>query len=769
MADVIIINGDDTDFLDKVLLIFYFKTNLNLDGYKCKITIENPTDFIRLYEVQNNTVEIVLDKTITSTLEVGEHRCSIKLLDTLNRVKTLYNFIIKVNDSLDISDNIKSEYEFEIILDKEGISKYKNYDELLNKPSINGVVLEKDKTFDEIGITQHINELSNIEIEKHNTDIKSHKDIRDELMNKQNRLIAGSNITIIDGIISSLGSQGGVTTDYKELGNKPKINNVVLDGILTLDELNIQEKGEYITEEKLLQKGYLTSIPSGYITEEELQAEQFLKTVPDTYFTDEQNELKYATKEELGTKQSLLTAGDNINIVNDEELNTSTISAIIPEEYITETELSEYDFVTNEKLTSKLKEKQNTILAGDNIKMTLNSDGTYTISAIDSKSTTVINSYNSLVNKPILNGVTLIGSKTLSDFGIQPIGDYQNKLTAGNNIQIENDVITAIIPDDICTDLELFEAMNTKADKADSLEGYNIADAYTKNEVDNNIINSINDKLTDCIISAPNGIASYTENTLTAKSGLTILFSNGLLSGYNSYNNIKLTLEQDKILDLSTMKYEDKYKEFYLILTYDNSEFNLNIISKSDFKIINTEIVPNYLSGIIKNINDNKYYKMVYVDNGIYNPINSYIKIIAEGTAIPLEDGNLQISSLMPYSVYRILNMDEMLQYTKDFQHKINFGENFIINDNNLDFQIPYNYVTKEYLIENDFATQTNINDAVNIHNTNSLSHSDIRDEIELIKSNYTTKADMNNRISQLTSKINSLDERISHLEDLLN
>lgn len=83
-------------------------------------------------------------------------------------------------------------------------------------------------------------------------------------------LAAGSQATVTNvgteneaifnfGIPKGEPGSGGGTTDYVDLSNKPKINNVELNGNKTLDELGIQPKGTY-----------LTSIPSEYITESEL-------------------------------------------------------------------------------------------------------------------------------------------------------------------------------------------------------------------------------------------------------------------------------------------------------------------------------------------------------------------------------------------------------------------------------------------------------------------------------------------------------------------
>lgn len=69
------------------------------------------------------------------------------------------------------------------------------------------------------------------------------------LSNKQDKLIAGTNITIENNVISSTGGGTSGTIDYAELTNKPKINGVILTGNKTLSELNIQEKGNYLENE----------------------------------------------------------------------------------------------------------------------------------------------------------------------------------------------------------------------------------------------------------------------------------------------------------------------------------------------------------------------------------------------------------------------------------------------------------------------------------------------------------------------------------------
>lgn len=84
--------------------------------------------------------------------------------------------------------------------------------------------------------------------------------------------------------------------------------------------------------------------------------------------------------------------------------------------------------------------------------------------------------YELLTNKPMVNGITLVGNRSLGELGIQPAGDYATN-TKVNTVE---------------STLE-----NKKADKATTLAGYNIGDAYTKTEVDSiktNLTTEINKK-----------------------------------------------------------------------------------------------------------------------------------------------------------------------------------------------------------------------------------------------------------------------------------
>lgn len=80
------------------------------------------------------------------------------------------------------------------------------------------------------------------------------------------------------------GGSGAGTKDYEKLENLPSINNVELKGNKTLEELNIQPKGNYITE-----------IPENYVTDEEMKeyaqpVGDYLTEIPEEYVTQQKME-----------------------------------------------------------------------------------------------------------------------------------------------------------------------------------------------------------------------------------------------------------------------------------------------------------------------------------------------------------------------------------------------------------------------------------------------------------------------------------------------
>lgn len=81
------------------------------------------------------------------------------------------------------------------------------------------------------------NKVTSLSSSSTNIEYPSAKCVYDALGLKQDNLTAGENITIKNNVISATSSSG--VTDYEQLNNKPKINNMELTGDRTLEELGI--------------------------------------------------------------------------------------------------------------------------------------------------------------------------------------------------------------------------------------------------------------------------------------------------------------------------------------------------------------------------------------------------------------------------------------------------------------------------------------------------------------------------------------------------
>ena len=192
-----------------------------------------------------------------------------------------------------------------------------NYNDLTNKPSINNVELSGNKSLHELGIQSEGNYAT-----------------VNDLDTKQNTLISGTNIKTINNN-SILGSgnidiQGGGTSDYTNLTNKPKINNVELNGNKSLNDLGIQPKGNYALE---------SEIPdvSNFVT----------NTVNDlvNYYTKTET----FTKQEVNNLISAITTMD-IQVVQTlptQDISTTTIYLVPKTTAETNDAYDEYIYVSN--------------------------------------------------------------------------------------------------------------------------------------------------------------------------------------------------------------------------------------------------------------------------------------------------------------------------------------------------------------------------------------------------------------------------------------
>ena len=159
--------------------------------------------------------------------------------------------------------------------------------------------------------------------------------------------------------------------------------------------------------------------------------------------------------------------------------------------------------------------------------------------------------YELLTNKPMVNGITLVGNRSLGELGIQPAGDYATNTRVNT---VENTL------------------ENKKADKATTLAGYNIGDAYTKTEVDQ-LINEKEylpdqtgnsgkflttngttaswetavdyDNITNCITEIPQDIKlELKDGILTLKAGSKVYVPNGKNADGSNKFDVKI-LSQD--------------------------------------------------------------------------------------------------------------------------------------------------------------------------------------------------------------------------------
>lgn len=201
------------------------------------------------------------------------------------------------NENFDLVTNDENEeftVEFGEVINVGGTH---DYNELDNQPQINGHTLEGNKTNEQLGIPVYS---------------------------------AGENITISDDYVISATGGGGGTSDYEDLSNLPKLNNVTLKGNKSLSDLGIQPAGDYALE---------SEIPdvSNFIT----------KSVDDLVNYYKKSET--FTKQEVNNLISAITTLD-IRVVQTlptEDISTTTIYLVPKTTAGTNDVYDEYVYVSN--------------------------------------------------------------------------------------------------------------------------------------------------------------------------------------------------------------------------------------------------------------------------------------------------------------------------------------------------------------------------------------------------------------------------------------
>ena len=228
--------------------------------------------------------------------------------------------------------------------------------------------------------------------------------------------------------------------------------------------------------------GFLSSVPAEYVTETELKAKGYATT-------SDVNDMLNAKAD----KDSLAT------VATSGSYNDLEDKPVIPTEYV-------------------LPIASSSQLGGIKVGSGLAISGDGTLSSTTSGGTT---DYTALSNKPQINSIELNGNKSLDDLGIQTKGEYALKSELANKAdtsaiptkvsQLQNDSnFLTSVPAEYVTETELSEkgflteaslsetyatkvelaekadktALDGKADKSTTLNGYGITDAYTKTEAD---------------------------------------------------------------------------------------------------------------------------------------------------------------------------------------------------------------------------------------------------------------------------------------------
>ena len=155
---IFIHKSDSTIFANqKKFLTFNIKTDLNLKGWKAVFCLCSVKKTIE--DISAKTFDVILSDKDTSKLYCGKPFGEIKLIDKDGNIKTISNDIpfcvtngIVENEAQTIDLDIPKSEGISISVSYAGSGGTNNYEDLENKPSINGFELEGNKTLDALGI-----------------------------------------------------------------------------------------------------------------------------------------------------------------------------------------------------------------------------------------------------------------------------------------------------------------------------------------------------------------------------------------------------------------------------------------------------------------------------------------------------------------------------------------------------------------------------------------------------------------------------------------
>ena len=281
MKMIYIHKNDSTVFANQdKFLVFNIKTDLDLTGWKAEFCLCNVKK--KFDNITSKSFEVILSAKDTSKMYCGKPFGEVRLIDNKDNVKTVVNNIpfcitkdIIKNESQTVDLDIPESEEISISFSVFGGNGSSNYEVLDNKPSINGIELIGEKSLDDLGIQpkgdyalkSDIPDIPDVDL----TNLATKDELEEGLETKQPKgdyalssdipdvsnlatkdeiptYIAGENITIENGVISSAGGSVDLTGYIKNkeamsgsivIGNTSTAGNAIVVGT------NLRATGRY--------------------------------------------------------------------------------------------------------------------------------------------------------------------------------------------------------------------------------------------------------------------------------------------------------------------------------------------------------------------------------------------------------------------------------------------------------------------------------------------------------------------------------------------
>lgn len=377
-----------------------------------------------------------------------------------------------------------------------------NYQDLQNKPEINGVSLNGNLTASELGLAStsdiptktsqltndsgYITSLDGYATEEwvNSQGFATNESVTEGLAEKQDKLVKGNGINISGNTISA---------DYSSIDNKPSLNGKTLEASTNIvPAIQVQAIPTKLTITPSLgnQTGQAVELP-GYDTSTNasgILTSQVFGILNDKYTKEEIDNINSAINTAISKKQDKLTAGANIRIVDNVISAFNNHLFLHLDENDTEHQAYVYSFIksnlefylfaeityegkvvvlplvaieNNESLDLKgiylkddstIVEVSAVLVANGNISV-----DTSEISISGGSGGT--EDYNQLTNKPQINSVELSGNKTLAALGIQAAGNYALNSDIPTKVsELQND-------SQFVTETALTDGLAPKADK----------------------------------------------------------------------------------------------------------------------------------------------------------------------------------------------------------------------------------------------------------------------------------------------------------------